>query len=352
MPAFAEFMDRLIMALRPPLTAEMLPGLAEAAFAGLPWPPPEPEPGEADAVLETMAAAIRELPDPFQAGRLCLLAGAFVEQGAPAAAVAGPIAARARATFAIVRGFVERIDPERKGVADPAAYFAESPGEVAAYLGAEFTGMAAMTTLCRDKSARIAARGLPGFAADADAISHAIPTGYYLSELLACVDDFRLDVIHPEQGRGFRLLLDGVRNNFHLFTLVQGMLTGDPAEGWLEGPARDPLVVEYARGRLQEPPRDHDDSVWTFSNWPAWTGGAVSQLPGYWVWGEGSPRDIRPFRGTPTVLLSRLAIGGRSWGIEFCAPLHGAHQAELSVLGMMTAAEVERLLADMAADLA
>ena len=350
MPAFAEFIDRLIAALRQPLTAEMLPGLAAAPFAGLPWPPPQPEPGEGDAALATIAAAIRELPDPFQAGRLCVLAGAFVEQGAPASSIAGAVAERTRSTFALARRLVEQVDPEQQGSADPASYFAAYPAEVAAYLGAQFTGLAAMTTLCRDVTARSAARDLVGLSDDAAYLQDVVPSGYYLSELLACVDDFTLDVIHPEQRRGYRLLAEGVRNNFHLFTLLQGALIGDPAAGWLAGPEPNRELVDFARGRAEHPQADSDQAVWTFSNWPAWLGREVSQLPGYWIWGEGSPRDILPFRGMPTVLLSPLAIGGRSWGIGFCSPLHGAHRAELRIVRHLDSAEVERLLAAIAAE--
>src|SRR5205085_10399264 len=101
----------------------------------------------------------------------------------------------------------------------------------------------AMAHLSRSVPLRRAARRIDGLAAALAAIEDRVREAWFVRTALALVDDLEVLVLAPAARRGYRLHIEAVRSNFHLFTLVQGALIGDPAAGWLEAEPCDPDVL-------------------------------------------------------------------------------------------------------------
>ena len=148
----------------------------------------------------------------------------------------------------------------------------------------------------------------------------------------------------------YRLVAHGVRNNFHLFSLIQGRLIGDPLDGWLEGPTPDPGILAYARGETHSRPGDSDYAVWSYTRWETWTSDGLRDTPIFWsIWGEMSPRSIPCFKDMPIILLSPLIVKYKSWDANFIASLHDAHTADVHVQTILRESEVEQRLEQFAA---
>ncbi|MEZ4428871.1 MAG: hypothetical protein R3A51_14435 [Nannocystaceae bacterium] len=344
-----DFMQRAILALSRELDdVDALLETAAQPFAGLalgPWPE---GPALADA-LGRGALALPTIRCDLQVARLAVLCGSMVERGGPASAIAPALLERARPLLARARELVTLRGPEDDDAApDMRDLCLRYPAQGRALLGAELTALALMTTLCRDKPTRIAARRTPGLAEDLEAIEDDARSAYYVRSLLETVDDLELEVIHVETRRGFRLRVSGVRSSFHLFTLIQGALIGDPAAGLLPGPAPDPEVVAVARGELRYCDASSDTAAWHYAQWTAWTPeglrpGAIDAS----IWGEASPLQILPLRGVPTMLLAPKVLGARSWDVSFLGALHDAHRVELEVTARLDEAAVAERLAAM-----
>ncbi|GHD19733.1 hypothetical protein [Nocardiopsis kunsanensis] len=107
-------------------------------------------------------------------------------------------------------------------------------------------------------------------------------------------------VLHRTTGRAFRILFDGIGDNFQLHTLLADALLGEQGQG-LNGPEPDPRWVTSFR----DGPTDPDaPTVWGWWNLIAHDGTRV--------WNEGVPAEI------PTVEGERLLVldpqpSPRSW---------------------------------------
>lgn len=264
------------------------------------------------------------VPDPFQAACIALTCGTIVEYGASASVAGEPI--------------IQRIAE------------ALTAGETIDDVVLRYFGIAAMAHLCRDMGLRRAARRMPGLRRELASAEDRVKEAWFMGVVLDLIDDLELLVIAPEQGRGFRVGLEAVKNNFHLFTLLQGSLIGDPAEGWLDAEPVDPEVVAVATG--EAPPRvDLDDRQrFHFHDWSAISGEGVLRRDLHsTLWGEGTPLDIPLHEGRPVVLLGAPIFGGRSWDSNIFASVHDALRSRAQVIAKLTDAEVAAELASMAA---
>src|SRR5262249_30881783 len=137
-----------------------------------------------------------------------------------------------------------------------------------------------------------------------------VPEANFLHQVLGFTDGLELLVLHPHERKGFRVVLEAVNFNFHLFTLLQGVLIGDPAHGLLAGPAPDPRMLAVARGEEPHTELLSDHARFHFYNWTGWLPDrtyAATDLA-TWVWGEGRPRDIALFEGRAVVLLGPTVL--------------------------------------------
>lgn len=128
--------------------------------------------------------------------------------------------------------------------------------------------------------------------AAAEAVGHRIGTAGWLYGLLLVLDDEVLIVLHRESGRGYRVTISGVGDNFQLHTLLAASLTGKKSRGLIPGKGPAPADVAAAS--------DGPDLA------PA--GGIQGQFDlmdayGHVIWNEGRPADIAPLEGTRVVVL-------------------------------------------------
>lgn len=243
-----------------------------------------------------------------------------------------------------------------KKLGEPLLGRAGMPEDFRAWVGLRYVVCAAMTMLSKEKEARKTARLDAGLVENASRLSGTSQWAFYVSGLLDMVDDLELLVLHAEQQRGYRVRLEAVRNNFHLFTLLQGELLGNPEEGGIVGTEYpDPLTVALARGESQFAdlsPEDLERAAWGSSAWTyyQWTGylpdGSFAPVEDYEhrVLGELTPREILPFEESPVVILAPLRVP-QSWDANFFAPLHPALRPKVRILEQLDTTEVRDTLA-------
>lgn len=204
------------------------------------------------------------------------------------------------------------------------ALYKEAPAVVLGHMSEHMFGLGVIAHLSRSKPLRAAARRRPElFAAIRAADDAAGRPQSFLAQMLQVLDDEPLVALHPGQGKGYRLTMSGVADNFQLHTLLMGTLIGNPAAGWLKGdrPGRD-AVAACTTGLAD---RNAPIVSGQFNLWN-WTGvrpdGTLPEGTDgneHWVWNEGVPADIRPFEGQRVVVLgpapySRTWRAGRTFG--------------------------------------
>lgn len=333
-------------------------------------------------LVRELAKHLTPAAPPRVFGIIANTAGMIVEWGGDPAIALPRILDRLPALFAGVPDLAEKLErhfgthnldqvPMEKW--RPIAEASEEARLAArAFFSIRFTCCAAMAMLVRSPELRIAARRRIDLVEAADAARGDSPYAYYLSEVLGMIDGEEITVIDLPRRLGFRVLLTGVRNNFHLFTLLQGELLTHPSAADWPGFRPHPLAVALARGDRpahEVPPEEWksfagesghgwDRAVWTFYQWPAvQPDGSLQteadvprgQLP-WWVWGEQKPTDIATFEGRRVVILGPLCVS-RSWGANFFMPLHGDLHPSATVTASLSSEEVVNLLARLAAAL-
>ncbi|MEU4624585.1 hypothetical protein AB0G04_32005 [Actinoplanes sp. NPDC023801] len=146
-------------------------------------------------------------------------------------------------------------------------------------------------------------------AAAADAMSEHTDAAPWLYGLLRVLDDEPFLVLHRPSGRGYRLTVSGVGDNFQLHTLLAATLVGDPARGLVDGVRPEPAWIAAATdGPEMMPP-----------------GGVRGQFElfdahGDRVWGEGRPADIPVLDGHRVVVLDKPSYE-RVWNTGRVYPL-------------------------------
>ncbi len=185
---------------------------------------------------------------------------------------------------------------------------------------------AAMAHLCRSAALRVAARKLPRLI---EALASSGET--FTSAVLGFVDDLELLVLAPVHARGFRVRLEAVATNAHLFTLLQGALIG---EGRLSAEAPDPAVIAVATGEARHEELLTDHQRFRFDSWTGLrTSTSLQPDLGSWIPVEGSPRDIPALAdGRRVILLGKPLLGARSWDSNFFANIHDALRSRVIVL--------------------
>ncbi len=188
----------------------------------------------------------------------------------------------------------------------------ELPEEAQAWTALEPLCMGAIAMLSRSPAARREARRDTKLVADLQQLGPLHRRARYLGNLLRVVDNEEVLVLHPEAGRGYRLRLRGVGDNFQLHTLLADVLLGDPDKGFLSGPRPDPRVVAAARNRVAD--RSVGVAVGSFHlvDWHGLQADGTlcdpATNPACWIAGEAIPADIPLFEGTRVLLLGPPVI--------------------------------------------
>jgi hypothetical protein len=111
-----------------------------------------------------------------------------------------------------------------------------------------------MITVMGQREFRDAAGLLPEIGDAAERLGDSVPRAHWLPGLAQVLDDEPVVVIDNATGRGFRLTMSGVGDNFQLHTLLAGRLIGDPAHGLLAGERPAPTWLAAATTASPRPP--------------------------------------------------------------------------------------------------
>jgi hypothetical protein len=162
------------------------------------------------------------------------------------------------------------------------------------------------------------------------------------------LDDEPIVVLHPGQGKGYRVRISGLADNFQLHTLLADALIGRFPGRWLRGRRPSRAEVVAARdGAVHEdaPPAQGAFNLWTWRGLKP-DGTLRDSFAGraHWIWNEGVPADIPPFEGTRVALLGPPPYP-RGWtaGRRFPSMV-----GDLRVEGVLTRGEVRDLLGRIA----
>jgi tetratricopeptide (TPR) repeat protein len=160
-----------------------------------------------------------------------------------------------------------------------------------------------------------------------------------LDSLLSILDDEEILVLRPGMGRGYRVRIRGIADNFQLHLLLADALIGDPAQGWLPGQRPDPRLIAAYKDAAPDPDCSVALGAFNLLNWEALQpDGFFSSDPNHWIWGEGVPADIHAFEGQRVILLAPPPYQ-RSWTVGRRYP---DLVAELIVLETLPATRVEK----------
>ncbi|MGC4807089.1 hypothetical protein [Micromonospora sp. DT233] len=295
------------------------------------------------ALLPTLGTAV--------GGQFSVLCGALVELGArgdpllaPVAdGLAGALAAadRFRRGWQRVRGDQELPDPDDRSCLDAAhaaltQAYADERDALDAVAGWYAVGTWAMPAITLLQQSALVRATFPHrerlLALGAELAGQRTDLECVLG-LLRVLDGEPLLVLHRPTGRGWRVDIDGVADNFQLHTLLAGALCGPAEQGLIEGPTVDPSWVEVATDAPEE--RFGGTVVGCFD---------LVDGHGKWIWDEGAPADIPLFDDARVVVLDPPSYQ-RSWNNIRRFPLM---PAALTVTATLTPAEATEWLARVA----
>lgn len=319
--AAVEELERL---LRPGLTAERL----EAALVKVLEHAERADPAALDRAVTRLARHVATVP-LAPASFLAVGCGALVEYGADPQAALEPVVARTREALTGAVAFAEACRERgraSRGLEDPDADDVETcveaygkqvgeqlPEQADAWLSASHLLRAMTALLSHSRSARSAARADRALGAAVDDMLRLADPGFagFVRKLLDVLDGQDLIVLHPGAGRGYRVRIEGIADNFQFDTLLADALVGDPERGWLHGERPDPAVVRAAKDGPITDSLPTAFRNFKLVNWHGLRADATlaegADDHEHWIWSEGTPADIEPFDGDRVVLLAEPA---------------------------------------------
>jgi hypothetical protein len=157
--------------------------------------------------------------------------------------------------------------------------------------------------LCQRKDARLALPQRERLTRAIEPMVGHVETAHWLYGLLFVLDDEPLVVLHRETGKGFRLRISGIGDNFQLHTLLAAHLIGE-----IPGQRLSVAEIKAATDGEIAPP-----------------GGIFGRFnlvdgSGKWIWNEGRPSDIPKMDGYRMVVLDPPPYQ-RSWNAGRAYPL-------------------------------
>jgi hypothetical protein len=309
-----------------------------AALQGIARATPKVRPEEVDAALARLAPVLADVPFGM-GGDLAQIAGSMVDYGTDPA-IALPIlvgraaeameqAARFSALYGAAFGDLpDAGDPDLIG-STLEQFVATAPergmDQQDAYLlvQAWFAGgqwVQPVLYLSQRKDVRIALPERARLTAAVEAMREHIETAHWLCGLLLVLDDEPLLVLHRATGRGYRVTISGIGDNFQLHTLLAAALIGDESRGLL--PGERPSEVEIAAASDGEDLTPAGGIRGNFNLVDAY---------GEWIWNEGRPADIPKLEGIRVVVLDPPPYQ-RSWNAGRPYPLM---RPEVTVTGLL-----------------
>jgi hypothetical protein len=255
-----------------------------------------------------LASKLDGIPSAIGAGFVAVMLGAAVERGIPA-----EIACESIRRLFIKWCRTVRTEPEDSGYAD-------SPVDESVVEGLQLLGQALVAHLRRDPDAMHAARMDEAFVSELNRIEHLSLGAIWVKELISKRSG-ELLVIHISGKAGFRVAYRNISNCFHLFTLLQAVLSSEVPDG----KGTDPDLLAAARsGKSGE----SADSAW----WHYGRGDAPVRSLDSTIWGEGSPDEIPVVDGMQVILLWPPLLQHRGWDSSFFGPSIQSAPASVELL--------------------
>jgi hypothetical protein len=139
-----------------------------------------------------------------------------------------------------------------------------------------------------------------------EAVAGQFDAAHWLRGLLLVLDDEVLVVLHRLTGRGHRVTISGIGDNFQLHTLLAANLIGDESRGMIPGPPPTPAEIAAASDGELTPPGGIKGNF------------NLVDAYGKWIWNEGRPVDIPRLEGTRVVVIDpppyeRMWNAGRAY---------------------------------------
>jgi hypothetical protein len=280
--------------------SDAVPGIGQAV--------PNSTPDEVQAALVRLEPALN-LPFGI-AGDLARLVGGMVEYGTDPAAVVPTLVERAAEAMESAARFAERYgaafgDPPSPDADDQIGATLErftghglDEREAELLVQAWFCAdhwVQPVLYLCQRADVRAMLPQRARLTAAIEPVREVYGTPHWLAGLLRVLDDEPLVVLDrgfAGTGRGYRVTIGGIGDNFQLHTLLAAALIGDPARGLL--PGRPPTAVEVAAAGTGD---DLQPTGGLSGNWN------LVDAYGAWIWNEGCPADIPHLDGVRVVVL-------------------------------------------------
>lgn len=327
-----------------------LPGLGEVyQFGrGLPYEVGDyldqlTEPAALNDGIQQLIAGL-QVPDVFVACRCAIMMGALVERGGDPSVGFSAVLDRLEVLLPLWQRTSQLLE-HHCGIQHISA-LTEAMIDVMARVDLDCVKMllgvpcivpAAMAMLARVPANRAAARQREALVESLGELAARDHHAFFLEETLSAVDDMPLLVLHLDQKRGALVRLDFVRNNFHLFSLIQTTLV---TEGVFEGKTPNQDLMDLATGTSLQAAETitHDDATYDYLNWTAiQPDGAVDRTNQ--AQGELSPVALFKYEDTPVLLLSDHQTP-RQWDAGFFRPYHEYLRSGLRIEKQLTPQEV------------
>ncbi|GAA2589093.1 hypothetical protein GCM10010435_79490 [Winogradskya consettensis] len=325
----------------------------EAALAGIVEQAQRAEPAEVQTALERLAQGMRAMPF-FFAQDLAQVVGAVAGLGTDPLVVLPVLVERATEVLesaALFAGLCEADLGEIPDLTDEStarealARFTELARRrsldaheaellMQAWMSADQL-VQPLLVLCQRADARAALPGRERLAAAIEPVRERLGTPSWLAGLLEVLDDEPLIVLDrgfAGTGRGYRVTIGGIADNFQLHTLLAAALISDPADE-TRLPGRPPTEIEIAAASTGDPAPDGGITG-------SWN---MIDANGDWIWNEGKPADIPHHDGVRVIVLD-AAPYERSWNAGRVYPLM---LPTLRVDGPLTPQEAAALLSQV-----
>ncbi|MBP3953989.1 hypothetical protein J8F10_01575 [Gemmata sp. G18] len=286
---------------------------------------------ELNALLAAIAPLVRAA-DPFRGSTIALNCGTLVEIGGDPGLVFPHVLAELPRHLALTRRAHEK-------EAAPSALFDADADAAKSAGGLRYLLLATMTVICRSAEYRQALRADPEIVENIFALQEQYSEANFVAQVLSLTDGLDLFVLAPKERKGFRLALDAVSTNAHLFTLLQGALIGG---GHLAGEPVDPEVIAIATGESAHPRLLTDHARFHFDIWSGSLEDPMGTLISLPV--EETPAAIPRLDGQRIVIVGPPVLGGRGWDSNFFANIHDALKSRAEVVEVLPEAEVTRWL--------
>lgn len=308
------------------------------------------EPMVWDEVFSYLVPAFQE-GDLYKVSRAALLCGSYVERGADPDILVDAMVDICEASLIQALQLVADVE-EHWDLASPDDLPKEclqtvwelNPEWLKGWNALRFIILPTMTMLARSMPARERARRKQPLLSIVDAMDEVHGLVPYLAELLFMVDGRELLVLHPKEKKGFRVRANAIRNNYHLFTLLQQSLLGEQDGPLLKGSLPYPALGPIARGEALLEQSMMDEGVWKFYHWTRLAKSVSTEMQDdTLIQGEASPDTIRTCRGTAVIVLEH-AKTPYTWDANFFAPLHDALRSQVEILDILSPAQVTEWL--------